>query len=438
MARITAKKTSVRAPKSAKQKELNSGTPSSKAKKSVVSGGAEVSAEASKVTLGENPRGSRILERQNPAVTPESLKGSKYVHPKNNKEAAETGAKPAKPSAKPAESTNGRGWWAQFNLDRKAVGQQRKENKRRERGNIEKADKAAAKKDEYVKQGANLDSKAAKIYHSYVKPWSLTLGVPGIVTGLGFGLGAYGQYLDEKENQQARENQATRNTLNGKTSATSTPAASRDTVQNVTDSTINEVDSISNVPKNSMPTESIGAQNREEAAAPKTPNSSVTKVDTDTNTAANNTSTHKVKLGDTLTKIAAENGLDVEKLLALNPQITNPDFIAVGDNIKLDGEPSNAELEVAKEKIKSNKKDKRKSKKINKASEDNNKNEIESEATKQELKAPTKSSGIRQKAALEWVKGYTDRIRNGEEPMSYDAMQNEVSDFLKQYDYLDE
>lgn len=46
-------------------------------------------------------------------------------------------------------------------------------------------------------------------------------------------------------------------------------------------------------------------------------------------------SIHTVVPGDTLTKIAAANGTTLAELLAINLQITNPDIIAVGQQVKL-------------------------------------------------------------------------------------------------------
>lgn len=43
----------------------------------------------------------------------------------------------------------------------------------------------------------------------------------------------------------------------------------------------------------------------------------------------------QVKAGDTMTSIATRNGVSVAELLALNPQIRNPDRIGVGDLIRL-------------------------------------------------------------------------------------------------------
>ena len=45
--------------------------------------------------------------------------------------------------------------------------------------------------------------------------------------------------------------------------------------------------------------------------------------------------TYTIKAGDTLSKIAARNGLTLAQLLQANPQISNPDRINVGDNINL-------------------------------------------------------------------------------------------------------
>jgi murein DD-endopeptidase MepM/ murein hydrolase activator NlpD len=51
--------------------------------------------------------------------------------------------------------------------------------------------------------------------------------------------------------------------------------------------------------------------------------------------------TYTVKAGDTLSKIAAQNGLTLAQLLQANPQITNPDRISVGDSVNLpNGSPA--------------------------------------------------------------------------------------------------
>jgi LysM repeat protein len=42
---------------------------------------------------------------------------------------------------------------------------------------------------------------------------------------------------------------------------------------------------------------------------------------------------YTVKSGDTLSKIAAAYGVTVDQILAANPEITNPNKIAVGDKI---------------------------------------------------------------------------------------------------------
>jgi hypothetical protein len=53
--------------------------------------------------------------------------------------------------------------------------------------------------------------------------------------------------------------------------------------------------------------------------------------------------TYTIKAGDTLSKIAAQNGLTLAQLLQANPQISNPDRINVGDNINLpNGSTENA------------------------------------------------------------------------------------------------
>jgi murein DD-endopeptidase MepM/ murein hydrolase activator NlpD len=45
--------------------------------------------------------------------------------------------------------------------------------------------------------------------------------------------------------------------------------------------------------------------------------------------------TYTIKAGDTLSKIAARNGLTLAQLLQANPQITDPDRIKVGDTLNL-------------------------------------------------------------------------------------------------------
>src|SRR6185369_12916501 len=45
--------------------------------------------------------------------------------------------------------------------------------------------------------------------------------------------------------------------------------------------------------------------------------------------------TYVVKAGDTLSKIAARNGITLPQLLQLNPSIKNPNKLSVGDKINL-------------------------------------------------------------------------------------------------------
>src|SRR5688572_6518528 len=45
--------------------------------------------------------------------------------------------------------------------------------------------------------------------------------------------------------------------------------------------------------------------------------------------------THTVKSGDTLWAIAQKNGLSLQKLIAANPQIENPDLIFPGQKVKV-------------------------------------------------------------------------------------------------------
>jgi LysM repeat protein len=44
---------------------------------------------------------------------------------------------------------------------------------------------------------------------------------------------------------------------------------------------------------------------------------------------------HVVKSGDTISGIATQFGLTPDELLAANPQITDPDKIAIGDEINI-------------------------------------------------------------------------------------------------------
>jgi len=44
---------------------------------------------------------------------------------------------------------------------------------------------------------------------------------------------------------------------------------------------------------------------------------------------------HTVKAGDTLSKIAAANRVTVQMILDINPQITDPDVIEVGQVIRI-------------------------------------------------------------------------------------------------------
>mgnify|MGYP003342864100 CR=1 FL=1 len=44
---------------------------------------------------------------------------------------------------------------------------------------------------------------------------------------------------------------------------------------------------------------------------------------------------HIVRKGDTLWAIARDNGMSLEKLISLNPQISNPNRIYAGDKVYL-------------------------------------------------------------------------------------------------------
>jgi len=46
-------------------------------------------------------------------------------------------------------------------------------------------------------------------------------------------------------------------------------------------------------------------------------------------------STYTVRPGDTLSRIAARHGMNLRQLLNLNPQITNPNRIRVGQIIRI-------------------------------------------------------------------------------------------------------
>ncbi|RID83688.1 peptidoglycan endopeptidase [Peribacillus asahii] len=58
------------------------------------------------------------------------------------------------------------------------------------------------------------------------------------------------------------------------------------------------------------------------------------------NTSTTSTKNHVVKLGDTLTSIAARYNTSTSKLLALNPNISNPNRIYVGQSIRVSGQAS--------------------------------------------------------------------------------------------------
>ena len=68
--------------------------------------------------------------------------------------------------------------------------------------------------------------------------------------------------------------------------------------------------------------------------APKGPQSTPTPTPAPTETAGK---THAVVSGDSLSKIAQANGMSVQQLLQLNPDITNPNMIRVGQQINLGG-----------------------------------------------------------------------------------------------------
>ena len=57
--------------------------------------------------------------------------------------------------------------------------------------------------------------------------------------------------------------------------------------------------------------------------------------------------TYSVKPGDTLSKIAARNGITLAQLLKANPQITNPDRINVGDVVNLPDNQASASAATA-------------------------------------------------------------------------------------------
>ena len=48
-------------------------------------------------------------------------------------------------------------------------------------------------------------------------------------------------------------------------------------------------------------------------------------------------STHTVQAGDTLSGIAAQSGVSLARVEAANPQITNPNFITVGELVRVPG-----------------------------------------------------------------------------------------------------
>ena len=59
------------------------------------------------------------------------------------------------------------------------------------------------------------------------------------------------------------------------------------------------------------------------------------ELDVVTGGAANGSLYYRIAAGDTLGEIAAKYGTTVAKLVALNPNIKNPDLIFVGDLIRI-------------------------------------------------------------------------------------------------------
>ncbi|HVJ02065.1 MAG TPA: phage tail tip lysozyme [Sphingomonas sp.] len=62
---------------------------------------------------------------------------------------------------------------------------------------------------------------------------------------------------------------------------------------------------------------------------------SITAARTQPISAGNGHGSHTVKRGDTLSQIAAENGVALSALLAANPQITNPNLIFAGQEVRI-------------------------------------------------------------------------------------------------------
>src|SRR3990167_8020431 len=74
----------------------------------------------------------------------------------------------------------------------------------------------------------------------------------------------------------------------------------------------------------------------------KTGNTNVTNTGgTSTSPTVDNTATgaaYVVKTGDTLSNIAAQNGLTIEQITAANPKITNPNLIYAGQSVNIPGQ----------------------------------------------------------------------------------------------------
>jgi len=76
---------------------------------------------------------------------------------------------------------------------------------------------------------------------------------------------------------------------------------------------------------------------------PKINNTPVNQNNTNINNNQNNApvSSYSVVAGDSLSKIASKNGMTLQQLLALNPEIQNANMVRVGQTIKLGGNTSN-------------------------------------------------------------------------------------------------
>lgn len=80
-------------------------------------------------------------------------------------------------------------------------------------------------------------------------------------------------------------------------------------------------------------TSSATTENTSTPAAPTTPSKPATTTTTTTTSVPAGSGTYVVKSGDTMAKIAAKNGMTLDALLSLNPQVKNKNLIVVGQKI---------------------------------------------------------------------------------------------------------